>query len=559
MKEVNFWETTFFKDNYQVLTKDEFKKELEENDYNLIVASSFTPSKNPFLDYNIYSTIERKVKQLQITLNYTNEDYPIIKENRENGNIVINPDFLLQNKDEILTCYYDLLKRQKNTYVTICRELFDNERFYNLIKGSVNVSFNLKINLDELSYENKCYLDDNFINYTVNDVKNNNYLVSDYKLSDLSKDYLYLKAQDILFSFDKVKYFNDNVVIELKDSKDKDINFKAYSHLIALLEKENKKSTVIIDKTLVGDVINQVDFDLLNLQSVKIKIYDGFSLYNKGYYLNREDYLDFLVKNIKNSKLSPFERYMQLYNEIGKSKPFKDEVTREKKHSLVNDNFTEMLLTLTKKVGISSINLGGNKILVNIFDPKYDLDGYYVSYTSWDKISNDDVQEGALICLKDADKLGDIDYIFNVKNMNDFSLKVNELIDKKSSLKYDKITSTLEFSFKNERGHQKHSRIESQVEKEAIKDIFDFVMEIFRLLDYNTYFTFMKKYAYLAVIDTDIEDYYAFLTDLGMHVTKHISKPVNSEHAFTAAVCSKIQSSTLEEKKEIKEIIQSIK
>ena len=550
MKEVNFWETTFYKDNYESITKNQLKEEIKDNDYNIIVIDSFVPSENPFIDYNIYSTIERKVKQLQIKLNYTNGDYPIMREKRIDGNVLINSDFLIQNKEDILDIYYELIQRQTRPYITIQKELFDNERFKKLIKTKNNAFYNLKINKNDLFEENLDYLEKNNIDYRINNVFHSNIKINGESINSLSqKDFIYLDAKDIMFSLNQIDYIKDNATIELTDSKDIDINLKAYSHLVALLEKNQKKSTVILNKDLLGEKVNHIDFDNLKLDYVKIKIYDNSELFNKGYYFNREDYLDFLIKNIKNSKLSPFERYMLLYNEIGKAKPKNDE----------ENSFSDILTKLIKKIGLNPIILE-NKIIISLQDIKYGLDGYYISYTTWDKIENSEVQSNALISIKDIkEDLGDIGYIIKVKNMNEFTSKVNELIDKKTAEKYNNIISSLEFSFKNERGHQKQSRIEQTIEKEAIKDIYKYIMEFFRIVEYPTYLNFLKKYAYLDIVDADIEDYYAFLTDLGQYVAGRSNNSVYKDYMLAAAVCSKIQNSTPEEKQEIKEIIQSIK
>ena len=166
-----------------------------------------------------------------------------MREKRIDGNVLINSDFLIQNKEDILDIYYELIQRQTRPYITIQKELFDNERFKKLIKTKNNAFYNLKINKNDLFEENLDYLEKNNIDYRINNVFHSNIKINGESINSLSqKDFIYLDAKDIMFSLNQIDYIKDNATIELTDSKDIDINLKAYSHLVALLEKNQKKT-----------------------------------------------------------------------------------------------------------------------------------------------------------------------------------------------------------------------------------------------------------------------------------------------------------------------------
>ena len=141
MKEVNFWDTNYYRDNYIFIDKEKLKDEMKK--LNIIVIDSIIPNK--IIEYpGIYPVLEKKVKQLQIILNYTSEAHPIIRQ-KEGNKVLLNPDYLYKNKDELLKVYYEKLVNLENSLVIIERQFFDNERFNKLIKQNKTLYFKLKI------------------------------------------------------------------------------------------------------------------------------------------------------------------------------------------------------------------------------------------------------------------------------------------------------------------------------------------------------------------------------------------------------------------------------
>lgn len=125
-----------------------------------------------------------------------------------------------------------------------------------------------------------------------------------------------------------------------------------------------------------------------------------------------EDTLDLFVSDIKKSDLSPFERYIAVYNIVKSFKKYKfynddhfkdhDYADQSRNVYLIMQNdyivcvgYAKLLETLLKRVGINSITwdvitnsdlIGHERNYINIVDPKYDINGYYMCDATWDNV-----------------------------------------------------------------------------------------------------------------------------------------------------------------------------
>lgn len=149
----------------------------------------------------------------------------------------------------------------------------------------------------------------------------------------------------------------------------------------------------------------------------KVKIGDLYYGADISLFIRGEDVLNLFVKDIKESNLSPFEKYISVYNIAKKYKQYNEtpgETTDEKMESrdiyniLFNDymvcvGYANMLKSLCDKIDIPCISfscvmdeslldgkefgtskVGHRRNIVYLKDPKYDLDGYYYADACWD-------------------------------------------------------------------------------------------------------------------------------------------------------------------------------
>lgn len=175
-----------------------------------------------------------------------------------------------------------------------------------------------------------------------------------------------------------------------------------------------------------------------------------------------------MVSYIKNSNYSSLEKYIAVYNIVKKFKKYLENrydktESRYIKKFLNNDymvcvEYVTLLKELLKMVGINSYDYHVSadisydngfkledktvdlvvhaRLIVSINDPKYNINGFYVSDPTWDNDLEIDYYNHALMSFDKTSKgkrlfaLSDEDLIKNVKNMNEFNSKVNYLLDR---------------------------------------------------------------------------------------------------------------------------------
>ena len=123
-----------------------------------------------------------------------------------------------------------------------------------------------------------------------------------------------------------------------------------------------------------------------------------------------------MIKDIKRDYLSHLEKYMAVYEIVKKFKEYKEShndifESKEMSQILFNNyivcvGFSRLLVELLNKVGISSKDIsldvdtsyergftleekiakfeGHRRVLVNLVDPKYNIDGFYMADPTWD-------------------------------------------------------------------------------------------------------------------------------------------------------------------------------
>ncbi len=273
-----------------------------------------------------------------------------------------------------------------------------------------------------------------------------------------------------------IKYINDECKIKIAKFKDFDSIFK----LLDKLKEFNKPNNVILIVQSQNEFDNKNDFnnyifnhlDLLNKYkdlSIGVGIIEDYPLID---YVKYEKKLIEMIKPAFN--LSPLEKYLYAYNVVKKYKEYKEnEDNKDDSRHLYEllDNeymvcvgYSELLYDLLTKLGIESqrysapVEVGFDKVSneeiitpddvvpemggharleVNLIDPKYGIDGYYLADPTWDNVMDKDAYNHALMSQDEYDVMDRPNYqsqynlneLFFIHSPEEFYLKVNYYLD----------------------------------------------------------------------------------------------------------------------------------
>lgn len=266
---------------------------------------------------------------------------------------------------------------------------------------------------------------------------------------------------------------------------------------------ENKVNIEVDDKNLFNEEYLSYNIDYSNL-IIRVKSNsDDLPLEE---YIKIEDKLNKLIPNLDG--LSPFEKYLKIYNVVKHFKKYNKSVNTDESrylnHIINNDyivcvGFSVLLIDLLRKSGINACKYSNmlartndeeknensnyfmedhSRTLVNLVDEKYGVDGFYVVDSTWDNDLENDSYNYAVGTIDAMQKhhslmsLSDIDYFFDVTDFDNFVLKVNQLLKHSFSKSI--------FSCKNEK--DKLFKIMSSELKKILK--------VIQALDPEKYFEF---------------------------------------------------------------------
>ena len=426
-----------------------------------------------------------------------------------------NPDIIDSNKFKIYNSIqykyiYDLIMEDKynisdKTNNELLNNLFNSSGYlFNILNKNFNVikllnNINISLTLEEekmiydvckknnysLSKDSPLLFKKNY--YLVMDALENNKLeLKDIDLSLIS--FLPSKEKLSLINYCVKNNINDNKIINewrkelitsFSKGNDKVLYIKSYYDIINLpdditeifmdsneLNDINKvidlikKSNCNVKKIVVDLPNNTVDLNYLNSISDKDMVYFGsekdITRFRVDDLINLENIMDLMVKDIKESNMSPYEKYIAVYNIVRSFKKYEFYQYSEKEDKkisdqsrntyliLVNDwmvcvGFARLLVELLKRVGIYAkewrvqATEGHARNYVNIVDEKYGIDGFYMCDPTWDGTQYEIISNmGSHMNMTtkeshttDKDKFdfskGDVlnDRLFNIKSENE--------------------------------------------------------------------------------------------------------------------------------------------
>ncbi len=535
-------------------------------------------------------------------------------------------------KEDIDTFYK---KKSKRNIIHINKEYFDNERFKDLIENNANIkSIWLSIDEDMISEENIQLLRDKLINCSINSKQiSSNRIFGYHTLEEVQNNnnfrLLFFKEEYL----DHLKYLPNGAYLDIRDYGDIDQNINLYIKIINKLESLGIEATVEIDENIISNIkLKESGIPYTNFKYVNITIFRDGLHYTLQEYLEEDKKLEDLILEIKDSNLSPFEKYLAIYNIVKQFKPYKEnnsgyinylveqgleenealefasdsnnkqyydkwlgennlidnsrEESRYLKYILNNDymvcvGYAKLFIDLLERVGISAdylnvrvdtsydkgftmeekpVKFGGHaRVIVNLVDEKYGIDGYYIADPTWDNNMEIDLYNHAIMTIEETtlerrlQKIQDLDYLLDVHSMEEFNIKLNALIDKKcqeylnhekkskqnTNLKDDDTLEENIFILSLPTDDLNNSYKQNAQEKEKnLKTVLHYILiemlKLFRGIDYNKYIDFRKKFGEEIPKKSTPQDYYEAFTDFGNYILTKTNKTISGDTILLA-------------------------
>ena len=341
------------------------------------------------LEYTSYKYHEQTPKEFYEDTKYfmdeLKKDFSIIRYAPSNLNLSLKE----------ITEIFELYANQKDVKINDSELLKTNPFIVinELKEGNINIK---DIDISKIKY--KEIIDHELQKYESNDSK------TDSKFDNID-NYLYIPANDI----ETIKKY-----VELKEN--------------------NLLNYTIVFKTMYYNYNTSLISDNINyFKTIKDKkdiyfSFDGEKLLSLDQIIKDDEFLDYCVQNIKNSDMSPFEKYLAIYDIVKNFKQYNkrpDDILLQESRNLymiLNNNYmvcagyARLLETLLKRIGIDATFLISPTyrddiqhaiVALKIKDEKYNLDGVYLSDPTDDNPQFTSIREvnhyhGVLFRLKDT-------------------------------------------------------------------------------------------------------------------------------------------------------------
>lgn len=271
----------------------------------------------------------------------------------------------------------------------------------------------------------------------------------DIEITDQDLEKLILLENNRQIRIDYPIYQLDNEHIYINELK----------RIFDILNNHQRTYTIEI-KIINRELLNQSG--LLNYKNINLIINHDYYRYTKEEYLSEEQQLDNLIRPIKYSNLSPYEKYLAVYNIVKQFKPYKEnyenkDESRYLKYILNNEyivcvGYSKLLTTLLNKLNIPSMEViadidsstykdnlintptkleGHQRNIIKIDDDKYNIHGIYIVDPTWDNNMIKDLYNNSTSTFdkrkeyKKLEKLTNEDLLLDYHNFNEFLEKIN--------------------------------------------------------------------------------------------------------------------------------------
>ena len=560
MKYKNFWDIYMeylpdyiFTDNITDLIN--FIKEKDYYVADIEVKDSYS------LNDDATSNLDMIFLEDNLSVKYTDETHPIIIYPYSTFPVVVFPDFFNKYKDLLLKIKteqdIEKIQGKKNARRKVESTIIINEKFNNLvdiidyIDDDCNCLIRIEnIKLDDVILKKLRSKKINIEYFDENDKKtiiSSKYAILYYTYESL-KEYKKIIIDETITARDisNLLLVPDDTIIEWKFSGDSIIKSEDYNSIekaLDYLEKNGKKNTVRIH------VPKRVPFSQTNLylksyQNPRVIVHNGESDYTLCSYVENDLYLSYLVNDIKNSNLTPYEKYMQVYNLVKNFKPYRDnpddlDAPRSLKYIVDNKyivcaGFANLLIALLEKVGINAYyysveikETGQEKdysrharVIVNLTDKKYGIDGYYIADPTWDNSLKNNFLTHSTITFEESTQENETFKdnleleLFNINSIYEYIERVKKILSKDED-------NSIEFRY---------------------KDFVQKILDIFKELNPSYYKLLQKKHqdlmndmkSFNPKFDENI--YKAFIFEIGSHILTKTNKIVDRQKVVQASV-----------------------
>ena len=496
-----------------------------------------------------------------LSVKYTDETHPIIIYPYSTFPVVVFPDFFNKYKDLLLKIKteqdIEKIQGKKNARRKVESTIIINEKFNNLvdiidyIDDDCNCLIRIEnIKLDDVILKKLRSKKINIEYFDENDKKtiiSSKYAILYYTYESL-KEYKKIIIDETITARDisNLLLVPDDTIIEWKFSGDSIIKSEDYNSIekaLDYLEKNGKKNTVRIH------VPKRVPFSQTNLylksyQNPRVIVHNGESDYTLCSYVENDLYLSYLVNDIKNSNLTPYEKYMQVYNLVKNFKPYRDnpddlDAPRSLKYIVDNKyivcaGFANLLIALLEKVGINAYyysveikETGQEKdysrharVIVNLTDKKYGIDGYYIADPTWDNSLKNNFLTHSTITFEESTQENETFKdnleleLFNINSIYEYIERVKKILSKDED-------NSIEFRY---------------------KDFVQKILDIFKELNPSYYKLLQKEHQDLMIdmksfnSNFDENIYKAFILEIGSHILTKTNKIVDRQKVVQASV-----------------------
>lgn len=512
---------------------------------------------------NFVNIFNLKANEHNFNLVYFDENHHTFTDNYFHG-LCVEKSFFDKNKDQIINAVAENLF-EKESCVYVNKYVYSESLVKNLTLTADSITFGEGI---ELSDEIISLLKYNRIDSTI--IKNGKEQVVSTS-SILGNDYDMVITGDKPLSinvditdFENLALIPPHKTIKIINGKFEDMSedeLEDAYNIISKLRGNGQENEVVIlienRRNFIKSKVYKSDFKNIKINGIDYITYKLEDLKEE------EKMLNLMVQDIKNSNFSPLEKYIAVYNIVKKFKEYKenkDDKNASRKINLLLNNeymvcvgYAKLLEELLYRVGINSyhysvstdvsyddgftveeksVDLSGHaRLIVNINDPKYDINGLYVADPTWDNDLKKDYYNYALMsfdktALSDRYfRLSNEDLLINVNSMEEFIKNVNFLIDRE----------------KNEDINMAIYNDEKQAEFSAYKFVVEVIKKLLSSLNKEIYKELKNKYPYIEDLNRIKEDgnrfnyLNDFLTEVGYFFVENHGKDVSLETIIDAA------------------------
>lgn len=531
MKIYNIWQTCYKEsfEYYGINEINEFLKKIDNSNYNLIVI------KNNYIRQNVNSNIEEHAQKENIMINYTDKNHAFLigKDYNSRYMIIISEEAYEKYKEKIVNeININIIKNLKeDEIVKVKKFYYSDDLLKKLIQAKVKIElYDITLNQQQLELIRNSGLDIRLFVDNKEEILSRKYLIGTYTLNDLkNKNKIEINSNTKSEELENINLINENATLiirnvdTIKDAYTNDLN-----RIISIYYKLNKKTKLLFEIERRKELYELIPL-LRKCKGKNIRIICDHIEYTVEEYIIEHEKLENCINDIKNSKMSPLEKYFAVYNIVKKFKPYKEnkedlKQARKIKYILNNNyivcmGYCNLLIELLDRIGIEACDYvtnvydyelnkkeGHARTIININDDKYNVNGYYIADVTWDNHKNkNDTYDYALRPFhsmqksEDSFELVTCDYILDNKDFNEFCTKINIYLNKKTN-----------------RGMHLLN---------AYNSIYIVIMNLLKQIDYDKYEDIIK-YINRNEQERNEQFYEQFLTEIGHYIIKKSNKEI---------------------------------